>query len=53
MTEITTQINQVLNSNFGEELNSSDWRRLGELGSRLGADLAITESVALVLRSVM
>ena len=43
-------MNQVLVSNFGDELTYTDWARLGSLSSRLGRDLVVTESVSKILR---
>ena len=44
------QVNKVLSTEYGEELNATDWVRLAGLGSRLGADLLLTESLGTVLR---
>ena len=37
-------------SNFGDNLTSTDWVRLGQVGGRLGRDLVVTESVGKILR---
>ena len=49
---VSLQANTIFNNNAGGELSLDDWRRIGNLSTNIGRDLAVAESFLKILRDI-